>query len=141
MEQEFRCIIFFVYLLQPTLQKKITMSKLKRIFLTYLKPHESNGKVYGGRASGYGKPEKILAKRDSGHHMNQQEYLPAELDKYSYNSDAIRGREQIIVDENGGAQSQGGTSGNKINPISKRDKKRQKYLDACKRVFGNSSRK
>ncbi len=106
------------------------------MFLTYTKEHESNGKVYSGRASGFGKSVKVLAKRESFHHMNKEGYLPAEIDKYSYNSDAIRGREQYLVDKNGGAQSQGATSGNKINPISKRNKNRKKYLDACKQIFG-----
>lgn len=33
-------------------------------------------------------------------------------------SDAIRGREQQLIDMHGGAKSQGGTSGNAINGIS-----------------------
>ena len=112
------------------------MSKLKRIFLTYTKQHKIKPKVYSGRCSGFGHPIKILAKRDSSHHMNKDGFHPADIDKYSYNSDAIRGREQELIEYYGGAKSEGGTSANAINTISKRNKKRKKYLDACKRAFG-----
>ena len=44
---------------------------------------------------------------------------PAEVDKASTNKDAIRGREQQLIEKNGGAKSQGGTSGNAINGVSK----------------------
>ena len=40
------------------------------------------------------------------------------LDKYSTSPQAIRGREQQLIDFRGGAQSVGGTARNKINGVS-----------------------
>jgi len=103
---------------------------------TYTKQGE-NGEVYSGKTSGTGTPEQNVANRDRNHHMNGQGYGPAVVDKSSKSSDAIRGREQQLIDKNGGAKSQGGTSGNQINSISPNNPKRDKYLDAAKREFGN----
>ena len=55
--------------------------------------------------------------------MNDKGFGPAALDKSSTNKDAIRGREQQLIDSNGGAKSQRGTSGNAINGISPNNKK------------------
>ena len=38
--------------------------------------------------------------------MNDKGFGPAALDKSSTNKDAIRGREQQLIDSNGGAKSQ-----------------------------------
>jgi len=70
--------------------------------------------------------------------MNEKGYGEAELDKSSSNSDAIRGRAQQNVDANGGAQSQGGTSGNKINEISETNPNRAKYMNAAEAEFAAS---
>lgn len=51
--------------------------------------------------------------------------------------DAIRGREQQLITANGGAKSNQGTSGNAINGISDKNIKKQPYLDAAKKEFGN----
>lgn len=48
----------------------------------------------------------------------------------------FRGREQQLIDANGGAKSQGGTSGNDINGIRNNNPKRQRYLDAAEKEFG-----
>lgn len=95
--------------------------------VTYTKPGPA-GEVYSGRSSGSSTmtPEQILARRDAGHHMNEKGFEPAMLDKSSKNAAAIRGREQQLIEANGGAQSTGGTSGNKINGIS--SKKKRRYL-------------
>jgi hypothetical protein len=69
--------------------------------------------------------------------MNEKGYEPANLDQSSTNPDAIRGREQQLIDHNGGAQSQGGTSGNAINGISESNPKRDTYLDAATEEFGS----
>ncbi len=107
-----------------------------KTYQTYTKKHPETGEVYSGRASGTGTPQQNIKKRDSGHHMNAEGYGPAQLDKSSPNPDAIRGREQQLIDANGGAKSQGGTSGNQINGISPRNKqKREKYLDAAEKEF------
>lgn len=52
------------------------------------------------------------------------------------NKNAIRGREQYLIDRYGGAQSQGGTSGNAINGISPNNKKIDIYLEATRKEFG-----
>jgi hypothetical protein len=58
------------------------------------------------------------------------------VDKSSSNADAIRGREQQLIEQNGGAQSQGGTSGNKINGVSPNNPNAESYRAACKKEFG-----
>lgn len=89
-----------------------------KTYQTYTKVNAETGVVYSGKTSGKGTPLQNIARRDAGHHMNQQGFGPAQLDKSSANPQAIRGREQQLIERNGGAQSQGGTSGNKINGIS-----------------------
>lgn len=105
-------------------------------YQTYIKVNEETGQTYSGRTSGTGTPEQNVARRDAGHHMNEQGYGPAELDKTATDKDAIRGREQQNIDANGGAQSQGGTSGNAINGISPKNPKLQKYIEAAMKLFG-----
>ncbi|MBN2423416.1 MAG: hypothetical protein JXR46_01440 [Calditrichaceae bacterium] len=63
-------------------------------------------------------------------------YGPAKLDKSSSNPDAIRGREQQLIESNGGAKSQNGTSGNKINGVSPNNPNNQKYLYEANKDFG-----
>jgi len=109
----------------------------KRLYLTYIKRNYQTGEIYSGRTSGFGNdPDKILGKRDKDHHRNEEGFAPADLDKVSTDADAIRGREQQLIDEHGGAKSSGGTSGNIINAISLRNKKRNKYLAAALKLFG-----
>lgn len=62
--------------------------------------------------------------------MNKEGFGPAKLDKFSTNKNAIRGRVQESIDMHGGAKSQGGTSGNKINGISDKNPNKQKYMNA-----------
>lgn len=61
--------------------------------------------------------------------MNDKGFGPAELESSSNSYEAIRGREQDLIDYFGGAKSTGGTSGNAINGISdKNPKKTYIYL-------------
>lgn len=69
----------------------------------------------------------------------------AHLDRYlggratlnnEWNRWAIRGREQMMIDFNGGAQRQGGTSGNVINGIGWYNPMRSIYIDAALTMFG-----
>ena len=69
--------------------------------------------------------------------MNKLGYRPAVLDKVSLNPEPIRGREQVLVDRHGGAQSQGGSSGNKINGISDKNQKKDVYQKAAEKEFGD----
>jgi hypothetical protein len=50
--------------------------------------------------------------------------------------DAIRGREQQLIDFNGGAQSMGGTSRNKINGIADLNPFRSTYIQKSIELFG-----
>jgi hypothetical protein len=105
-------------------------------YQTYTKTNPQTGEVYSGRTSGFGTPLQNIAKRDGNHHMSQKGFGPAKLDKSSTNRDAIRGREQQLIDKHGGAKSKGGISGNKINSISDKNKNRQKYINAANKEFG-----
>ncbi|MBK7056445.1 MAG: hypothetical protein IPQ05_15530 [Leptospiraceae bacterium] len=119
-------------------------SFFKRLFVTYTKENEKTGEIYSGRASGIISEEDIngtsardiLAKRDSSHHKNKDGFQRADIDVYSVDSDATRGREQMLIDYNGGAKSEGGFSGNDINGISHKNKKREQYLEAALKIFG-----
>lgn len=113
----------------------IKLASGQKTHQTYTKPGP-NGDVYSGRTSGKGSPEQNVARRDRSHHMNARGYGPARLDQTSPNKKAIRGREQQLIDKNGGAKSQGGTSGNDINSISNKNKKKGNYLKAAEKAFG-----
>jgi RHS repeat-associated protein len=100
---------------------------------------KTDGTVYSGRTSGRGTPEQQVATRTSNvdHQAKTQAgYGPAVVDKNSPNADAIRGREQQLILQNGGAQSQGGTSGNAINGVSPTNPRAETYKNACKAEFG-----
>jgi hypothetical protein len=61
---------------------------------------------------------------------------PAKVDKSSADYNAIRGREQMLIDAHGHAKSVGGTSGNAINGIGPNNKNKSKYLKAAKDALG-----
>jgi RHS repeat-associated protein len=107
---------------------RVNASSKNKTHQTYTKENPATGEVYSGRTSGTGTPRENVAKRDANHHMNKQGFGPAKLDRSSTNSNAIRGREQILIDNNGGAKSQSGTSGNAINSISPKNKNITLYL-------------
>lgn len=109
--------------------------KTGKTFQTYTKTDPNTGQVYSGRTSGVGTPEANVAARDAGHHITG-DYGPAELDQSSSNPDAIRGREQQLIDANGGAQSAGGTSGNAIRGIGPNNPKGPGYISAANNEFG-----
>ena len=78
-----------------------------------------------------------VARRDARHHMNKKRFGQGQLDKLSKSYDAIRGREQELIDAHGSAQSTGGTSGNPYNGIHPDNVNRKKYLRAARRAFGD----
>jgi RHS repeat-associated protein len=116
-------------------------------YVTYTKT-DSTGNVYSGRSMGTGTPTQIVADRNSGHHMTGKGYGPAVLDQSldatkpyadrhsDPNYQAIRGREQDLIQYHGGAQSEGGTSGNAINGVGPDNPLRTTYMDASKNQFG-----
>ena len=115
--------------------RRLGKKRGKKTYQTYTKKNNSLDKTYSGRTSGTDTPKKNVANRDKKHHKNQEGYGPAKLDKSSTSKDAIRGREQQNIDSNGGAQSQGGTSGNRINGISDKNKKIEQYMHAAREGF------
>jgi RHS repeat-associated protein len=102
-----------------------------KTYETYTKTNPETGKVYSGRTSGVNGPAANIAKRDRNHHMNSDGYGPAVLDQSTPNYYAIRGREQQLIEVNGGAKSNNGTSGNAINGISSTNTKLLEYLKAA----------
>lgn len=104
----------------------------KKTYQTYTKTNGKTGKVYSGRTSGKSTPQKNIANRDRRHHKSKDGYGPAKLDKSSANKDAIRGREQQLIDKHKAE----GRSGNDINGIAPNNKNRDKYMDAAKKEFG-----
>jgi RHS repeat-associated protein len=119
-----------------TAVKVVNDAKGEKSFQTYTKTNAKTGEVYSGRTSGTGTALENVANRDASHHMNDKGFGPAALDKSTSNAAAIRGREQQLIEANGGARSSGGTSGNAINGISPNNGNRSAYLDAAKREFG-----
>ncbi len=100
---------------------------------------KTDGTVYSGRTSGTKTPEQQVAARtsQSDHQAKTAEgYGPTQVDRNSSNPDAIRGREQQLIEQHGGAQSQGGTSGNKINGVSPNNPNATRYKAACTKEFG-----
>jgi len=118
-------------------EKAGEVAKEAKTFQTYTKTNEKTGEVYCGRTSGCGTPLENIANRDTSHHMNEKGFGPAVLDKSSTNAAAIRGREQQLIEANGGARSSGGSSGNSINGISGTNAKRDYYLNEATREFGH----
>ncbi len=110
----------------------------QKTYQTYTKRNPETGEVYCGRTSGCGNPLQNVDDRDRNHHKNADGFGEAELEKSSTNKDAIRGHEQQLIEQYGGAKSQGGTSGNAINGISPNNPKRDHYLDAATKEFGNT---
>jgi len=117
--------------------KQEVKQEAKKTFQTYIKEAKDKTKDgdYSGRTSGSKSPIENIAKRDANHHMNET-HGPAKLDKSSPNPNAIRGREQQNINKRGGAKSQGGTSGNKINGVSPNNKNAKIYEQAAKKEFG-----
>lgn len=111
-------------------------SGIIKTYQTYTKTNPITGQIYAGRTRGTGSAVDNVAARDAYHHMNSQGYGQAVLDKSSTSYDAIRGREQMLIDANGGAQSMGGTSGNAINGISAYNPNKLNYMNAAEKEFG-----
>ncbi len=107
-----------------------------KTYQTYTRTNPETGEVYSGRTSGYGTPEQNIARRNANSPLNKQGFDVPYIDRTSTNPAAIRGREQQLIDRFGGAQSQSGTSANKINGISPANPNRQNYLDQTLKEFG-----
>jgi RHS repeat-associated protein len=103
-----------------------------RTYQTYTRTHPITGEVYAGKTSGYGTPLENILVRQRGHPERLQDFLPSVLDQSATSMEAIRGREQMLIDY---FRSQG-LSANLINGISPRNPHLRDFLDAAIRVFG-----
>lgn len=112
-------------------------SNKSKTYQTYTKYNPATNETYSGRTSGTGSPIDNVAKRDANHHMNDQGFGPAKLDKTSDNYEAIRGREQMLIEHYGKAKSVDGVSGNAINGIGPNNKNKGIYINAAKGEFGD----
>lgn len=112
------------------------IDKVKKTYQTYIKRNPKTGEIYVGRTSGTKSPLQNVKARDSKHHKNADGFGPAEMVNSSTNKDAIRGQEQRLIDQYGGAKSSGGTSGNAINGVSPNNPNAEKYNNAAKTEFG-----
>src|SRR6185437_15793082 len=123
-------------------------SKPKIFYVTYTKTKvkpDGTTSVYSGRTSGTytgDVPTDVDARtaaagRDVNHViLNGEGYAPAQVDKFSVDRAAIRGREQHLIDNHGGAQSEGGRSRNKIRAVSRKNPLRHIYNEAAISEFG-----
>jgi RHS repeat-associated protein len=110
----------------------------QKTYQTYTRYNPVTGQCYTGRTSGYGTPEENIRNRSYGQPLlNFEGFLPPVLDRSSTNYNSIRGREQLVMDLNGGARSTGGTSRNAINGISTINPLgRYLYIPAANAEFG-----
>ncbi|RTL29129.1 MAG: type IV secretion protein Rhs [Burkholderiales bacterium] len=107
-------------------------------YLTYTRTGP-NGQIYSGRTSGAADEsiQTILGRRMAGQPiLNSEGFSRPVLDQVSTNPDAIRGREQQLIDFNGGAKSVGGTTRNAINGVSDWNINRPWYIYQSVKEFG-----
>lgn len=107
-------------------------------FVTYTRTNAA-GQVYSGRTFGKGDPQAIVNTCVAGHPEKLAGYGPGKVDTWApANANgyfAIRGREQQLIDANGGAQSDGGTSANDIRGVSKGNPLGQTFHEAANAEF------
>lgn len=106
------------------------------------------GTVYSGRGKGFGNPHDLLRERDRNHHKNREGFGRAILDKHTFGVlpidrrakdpgyQAIRGREQQLIDHFGGDRRHGGSSGNEIRGVAVDNKDGRTFHDAASNRFG-----
>jgi hypothetical protein len=126
-------------------------------YITYtktLRNEDGSITVYSGRTRGYGEmtktnAEKYIRMRDYSHHKNDEGFEGAVYDNMSRSYDAIRGREQQMIDFHGGAiqdrdyrrGTQPGSSGNDRRGVApgrtpKERLKARRYHEAANNAFG-----
>jgi len=111
----------------------------QEVYLTYTRTNPTSGQVYSGRTSGSinESTDAILNRRMAGQPiLNAQGYDAPQVDKSSSNYSAIRGREQQLIDFNGGAQSVGGSARNMINGVADGNPNRPFYMGQSNIEFG-----
>ncbi len=114
---------------------------MDKLYVTYTKKNKHTDEVYSGMASGeftnsQEDSDRIVSRRDKYHHKNKDGYDKANLDQESLDKEAIRGREQMLIEHFGGAKSEDGSSGNSRNSIARNNEKRTQYINAALKLFG-----
>ena len=102
-----------------------------RTHQTYTKTNPLTGEIYSGRTSGTGTPARNLAQRDAAHPWTARGFGPATLDRSSPNRDAIRGREQQLIEHYRAT----GRAADQINGVSPRNPKRDHYMHEAGKEF------
>lgn len=113
------------------------------VYVTYVRTN-AQGLTYSGRTRGmvnrYDIPRgvaMIVNRRAAGQPLlNAEGFGPPVPDTVTENYFANRGREQQLIDFNGGARSMGGTTRNMINGISPSNIARPLYMRASNAEFG-----
>jgi hypothetical protein len=103
-----------------------------KTYQTYTKVNPVTGQVHAGRTGGFGTPLENIANRDSRHAYNARGFGPAQLDQSSTSAEAIRGREQQLINY----YRDQGISANQINGINPNDPKYESYLQLALTKFG-----
>jgi hypothetical protein len=107
------------------------------LYATYTRTNPITGLIYSGRTSGYGNPNDLVQARGMQQTLlNAEGFAKPVLDSFSTNYNAIRGREQQLIDFNGGARSVGGTTRNIINGVSDLNPLRPYYIYESTKSFG-----
>ena len=126
-------------LLLPLTLSGDTRQDRTQVYVTYERTNPSTGQVYSGRTRGYADEpiDTILNRRSAGQPLlNSEGFNKPVVDAVSTNFDAIRGREQQLIDLNGGAQSVGGTARNMINGVADFNLFRGYYINQSLSEFG-----
>jgi hypothetical protein len=92
-----------------------------------IRTNPTTGEVYSGRTSGTGSSLEKIARRDASHERNTEGFGPAQLDQTSESSDAVRGREQQLIDYHRAV----GDAADQINGISPTNDKLDQYMAAA----------
>jgi len=113
----------------------------EKTYQTYTRYNPVTRQCYSGRTSGYGTPEENVRRRGIEQaHLTAEGFFPPILDKSSSSYPSIRGREQQLIEINGGARSDGGRSRNLINGISPWNPLKDFYLNSATAEFGIPAR-
>jgi RHS repeat-associated protein len=118
-------------------------------YMTYTRTNSDSSQVYSGRTSGWvdrGGPvsddvDRALDRRVAGDDrhaaLTAAGFGPPIPDRISEDYNAIRGREQQLIDTFLGAQSVGGYSANAINGVRDFNPSRPDYMQASVDAFGS----
>lgn len=114
--------------------------EMSRIYVTYTLTNQKTGSMYVGRTSGFLPPRLLVNIRYWTHHMRLFGYSNPQPDKAArgpFGYDAIRGREQQLIDYFGGVDSP--KVGNSIRGVAKLNPMGFKYWQASNQYFGTLS--